>query len=306
MTHRIKFGPQNLSELVGAQDGETGSYYGVVVDKFCSNRLNGADRISFLAALDDPDQISFDVIDTLIQYRQAKANVLLEIPFDFPLSAQHVLVLANSISAGIVIAPPAEKTPENWEIWGSQVKDYARALFQVVGFSSEILPVTSYVQYMAMKVMGYTPSTLTDDVMMHRYFEQDMDIAMMDSLKSEMHAIILEGNGGADQFEVLVQSTLSAINDSVTAEGKQRLDTLTACLLGADAVEMEIFVLEILASLGHADTASMVVDRIVSVMIEHKDPSEFEQSLMNETADASAEEISAIEAFVGFVKTVLQ
>lgn len=306
MSHQIKFGPQNLSELVESQNGETGSYYGVVVDKFCSNRINGADRISFLAALDDPDQISFDVIDTMIQYRQAKANVLLEIPFDFPLPAQHVLVLANSISAGIVIAPPAEKNAENWAMWASQVKDYARALFQVVGFSSEILPVTSYVQYMAMQVMGYTPDTLTDDVMMHRYFEQDMDVAMMDALKSEMHAIILEGNGGEEQFEMLVQSTLSALNDSVTTEGKNRLETLKACLLGEDVTEMEAFVGEILRSLDHSDVVEAVLDTVVTAIIEHKDPAEFEQALMNETADSSEEEIKAMEAFIGFVKTVLQ
>lgn len=304
MSHKLKFGPMNLSELIEAEGDEPTSYYGVKVDKFCADRIKSVARISFIAELDEPGEIGFDVIDTMIQYKQAKADVVLEVPFDFDVPAKNVLVLANSIGVSVLIAPPETKNAENWGIWSERVKEYAKDLFSVSSFSGEILPVTSYVQYMAMKVMGYTPKSLTDDPAMHHYFEDGMDTDVMDSLKEELSVIISEGMGGGDSFEQNVQSTLSALNESVLDIGNLYMENLREGMLSEDPAELEPFLRSVIKHIGHTGTSDTVLPIILDVIIEHKDPEEVEQHLLNSLAELSSEEIESVNDFIKFLKTV--
>lgn len=217
MNSSIVFGPHNLSDLVSEPKGAK-AYYGVNVDAFSASKVEGAEVIGFVAKMDQdsPKQFSFDVMDMMIQYRQAKIKVMLEVPFDFSMKATDVLVIANSIGAGIIVTPPAEKKARNWEQWRDQVKEYAQAMLAMISFDKEVIPVTSYTQYMAMQAMGYTPPSLTDDIMMHHYFESDMDHPTMDALKVDLESMVHEAHGGAEAFDIVVHSTLSAM--------KSRLD----------------------------------------------------------------------------------
>lgn len=216
MSNSIIFGPQDLSNLVSEPRGAK-AYYGVNVDAFTASKVDGAEVIGFVAKMDqdNPKQFSFDVMDMMIQYRQAKIKVMLEVPFDFSMVPADVMVVANSIGAGLIITPPVEKTAENWQAWSDQVARYAKALMATSNFEKEVLPVTSYAQYMAMQVMGYTPASLTDDPMMHHYFEKGMDHPTMDALKADLADIIHEAHGGEAEFEVMVHSTLSAMKSTL-------------------------------------------------------------------------------------------
>lgn len=235
MSATMDMTPLPLSDLVNS-DNVSDEIYGVLVDTFCANRISNVKRISFKAAMDEDeaDQFSFDVMDTLIQYRQAKAQVLLEVPFDFPMPASDTLLLVNSIGAGIILPTPEDKTPANWAKWSSVVLDYARALLTVQNFSHEILPITSYVEYMAMRVMGYTPQSLTDNKMMFEYFERGMDTDTMNDLKTKLNTIIVDAHGGQEGFEGMVHSTLSALKESVSASGSSRVRSFADTIASKD------------------------------------------------------------------------
>lgn len=304
MLEGIKFGPQKLSEAVAAEGQGVCAYYGVVLDKFCANRIKDVTRISIVADVDETSEFSFDVMDTLIQYRQAKADVLLEVPFNFPIPASDVLILCNSIGVGVILPPPIEKSAENWRAWSEQVKQYGKAMFGVHAFSKEILPVTSYVQYMAMRVIGYTPQGLTDDPMMHRYFEQDMDIEVMDNLKQELEVIVLEGSGGAQSFESMVQSTASALSDVVVNEGKQRMEILRTAIKSQDADDLKQFIPALLSELGYEDAQAGISEGIVEVLIEHSEMDEIEARLMSDSAELSARELEAVNAFLKVARSL--
>lgn len=305
MLNGIKFGPQNLSDAVAAEGQGSCAYYGVVLDKFCANRIKDVTRISIIADVDESGEFSFDVMDTLIQYRQAKADVILEVPFNFPLQASDVLILCNSIGAGVLLAPPAEKTAENWAAWAEQVKKYARAMFGVQAFSKEILPVTSYVQYMAMRVIGFTPKGLTDDEMMHHYFEKDMDEMTMDLLKKDLDVIIIEGSGGHEAFESLVQSTADALSDVVLNEGKERMEYLRNAINGNNTQELTDFVKALLCDLGYESEQDGIADGIAEVLIEHKDYVVIEKKLLSESAELSERELEALSAVLRVVKALI-
>lgn len=305
MAHVIKFGPQKLSDLIAEKSEVSGSYYGIEVDNFFSNPIKGADRVSFVAALDDPSSLSFDLMDTLIQYHQAKIETLLEVPFDFTLAPATVLVIANSINCGVVIAPPREKTPENWATWKHQVLSYANAMFGVPNFSKEILPVTSYVQYMAMQVMGYTPEGLTDDAMMHEYFEKDMDESTMDALKAELHQVVLDGHGGQEGFETVVQSTLSAMNDAVVEEGRNFLASLTECLKSENEERIKMLLSDLLSHYAQQEMPEALVNEVTQILLKSKDAAVIEADLLKITSHETQAECNAVHKLTDLVRVAL-
>ena len=306
MAHIIKFGPQKLSALIAENSYVSGSYYGIEVDNFFSNPIKHADRVSFVAALDDPSSLSFDLMDALIQYHQAKIETLLEVPFDFSLPAETILVIANSVNCGVVISPPGEKTAENWATWKKQVLAYAQAMFKVPNFSKEILPVTGYVQYMAMQIMGYTPEGLTDDAMMYEYFEKDMDTPTMDALKSELHQVVLDGHGGKEGFETVVQSTLSALNDLVVEEGRNFLASLTECLKSENEERVKMLLTNLLSHYAQQEIPEAVVNEVTQILLKSKDPAVIEADLLTISSHETQAEADAIHKLIDLVRVALR
>lgn len=209
-----------LSELVkSALDDETEnsgrSYFSVDVDTFCIDRIQNLRQIGFLAKMDDQGQFDFDVMDTLIQYKQNQAEVFLQVPFDFPMDPYDLLVLCSSIDINVLLMPPEDKNAETWRRWSERACEYTDAMLNFQSFSREILPVTSFVQYLSMRVMSYTPPALTDDPMMQHFFEEGMCVSTMDALKETLEDKIFSWFGSHQQFEEYVHSTLSGLYERV-------------------------------------------------------------------------------------------
>jgi hypothetical protein len=211
------FDAGTISSLFSKLNGESNNAcFSVEVDIFSPNRLENVKKIGFLAKLDEAGQFDFDVMDTLIQYRQIQAEVFIQIPHDFTMKPHDLLVLANSIDANVILMPPkAGANAEAWGNWHKLTLDYTAAMLGFNSFSKELLPVSSYVQYMAMNVVGYQPKTLTDDPMMKHFFEDGMNIAVMDELKDQIHTMVLEAHGGKEGFESFVHGTLLSLYERV-------------------------------------------------------------------------------------------
>lgn len=202
-----------LSSLFAKLSGESNNAcFSVDVDVFSPNRLENVKKIGFVAKVDGAGQFDFDVMDTLIQYRQIQAEVFIQVPHDFPMKPHDLLVLANSIETNVILMPPkADAGAEEWRKWHQLTLAYAEAMLGFHSFSKELLPVTSYVQYMAMNVAGYQPKTLTDDPMMKHFFEDGMNVPVMDELKAQLHELILSTHGGKEGFEAFVHGTLQGL-----------------------------------------------------------------------------------------------
>lgn len=311
MALSVKFGPQKLGDLVAAKPSEDGAYFGVEVDDYHIDLVNNVKIISLLAQVGDPeisgdptdtpDNLSANLYDVLLQYAQRKVEVFLEVPFNFPLDPQLVLTHASAINISVIIAPPAEKTTENWATWANQVRSYAKAMFGVTGFENEILPVSSYVQYMAMQVMGYTPPSLTDDPVMFEYFEKDMDFPTMAALKTDLHQIVNDAHGGEDGFRVMVQSTLSALADAVREDNAVRIDYLRRYLLATSIEPIKDFVQDVFKRYGHTEGFEEMVDTISQLALEEKS---HEKLIEKIEAAFTGSENPAVANFVRYMKFI--
>jgi hypothetical protein len=211
------FEVRTLSSLFSSLNSEVvNAVFGVEVDQFNPNRLNNVKKIGFIAKVDAMGQLDFDVMDTIIQYRQIQAEVFLQIPHDFSMKPHDMLVMANSVKASVILMPPPiDADAATWAAWHETTLSYAEAMLNYHAFAKELLPVSSYVQYMVMRVAGHTPATLTDDPMMKHYFEDGMNVGVMDALKADLDAKILAHHGGAEAFESFVHGTLAGLYERV-------------------------------------------------------------------------------------------
>jgi hypothetical protein len=206
-----------LSSLFSSINGEVdNACFSVDVDQFNPNRLGNVKQIGFIAKLGADGQFDFDVMDTVIQYRQLQAEVFIQVPHDLVMDPRDLLVLANSVDANVILMPPAaDAEAEDWNLWRELTLRYTDTMLSFNPFAKELLPVTSYVQYMVMRVAGYQPATLTDDPMMKHFFEDGMNVAVMDDLKSALDAKIYAAHGGQQAFESFVHGTLAGLYDRV-------------------------------------------------------------------------------------------
>ncbi|MBI6882992.1 hypothetical protein [Pseudomonas putida] len=211
------FDASTLSSLFPKLSSESNNAcFSVDVDVFSPNRLENVKKIGFIARMDADGKFDFDVMDTLIQYRQTLAEVFIQVPFDFTMKAYDLLVLANSIDCNVILTPPASDAEQaDWDQWRKLMLEYADAMLSFPAFGKELLPVTSYVQYMAMSVAGYQPETLTDDPIMKHFFEDGMNIPLMDALKEELHEKVVSAHGGDEGFESFVHGTLAGLYNRV-------------------------------------------------------------------------------------------
>ena len=217
-----------LTSLFPKLNGESNNAcFSVEVDVFSPNRLENIKKVGFVAKLDESGKFDFDVMDTLIQYRQIQAEVFIQIPHDFAMKPHDLLVLANSIDANVILMPPKSGAgPEEWNKWQKLTVEYTDAMLGLHTFSKELLPITSYVQYMAMGVTGYQPQTLTDDPMMKHFFEDGMNVPVMDALKAQIHTRIVDAHGGEEAFESYVHGTLSGLYERLEERSQDYAGTV--------------------------------------------------------------------------------
>jgi len=245
MSDQYLFGPQKISDLLAVQEGLAPHVFGVLADVFDPLPLKGIKSIGFIAKVEG-GQFDFDLMDTMIQYRQIHCPIFLEVPFDFEMTARDVLIVAHSVESHVIVTPPSSGNADDWARWSSYVEEFLAALLELPQYGQELLPVTSYIQYMSMSVMGYQPATLTDNSMMHEYFEKDMDVATMDILKERMQATILGYYGGKEEFEVMVHSTLSALHDNLKNMGEEALTRIQEALDNGEPGRISAALLEML------------------------------------------------------------
>jgi len=229
MSDQYLFGPHKISDLLAVQEGLAPHVFGVDVDAFSPLTLSEIKSIGFVAKIVG-GQFDYELLDTMIQYRQVHCSIFLEVPFDFPMTAKDVLIVAHSVESNVIVTPPSSGSAEDWVKWASYVEEFLAALLDLPQFGQEVLPVTAYIQYMSMREMGYQPATLTDNSMMYEYFEKDMDAPTMDGLKERLHATVLGYYGGQEGFGVMVHSTLSALHDNLKTMGEQALTRIQEAL----------------------------------------------------------------------------
>ena len=249
------FDAGTLPSLFSRLNGESNNAcFSVEVDTFSPNRLENVKKIGFVARLDETGKFDFDVMDTLIQYRQIQAEVFIQVPHDFTMKPHDLLVLANSIDASVILMPPkADADIESWNKWQKLTVEYTAAMLGFHSFSKELLPVTSYVQYMAMSVAGYQPKTLTDDPMMKHFFEDGMNIPVMDELKEQIHTRIVDAHGGIEGFESFVHGTLTGLYESLVERSKDYAGTVVEWIEESPEDRIGFVMISMLKALGITD-----------------------------------------------------
>jgi hypothetical protein len=245
----------SLSSLFSSLSSDVdNACFSVDVDQFSPNRLNNVKKIGFIAKLGSDGKFDFDVMDTVIQYRQIQAEVFVQVPHDFAMEPRDLLVLANSVDANVILMPPAvDAGLEAWELWQQLTLRYADAMLGFNPFAKELLPVTSYVQYMIMRVAGYQPATLTDDPMMKHFFEDGMNVPVMDAIKAALDIKIHDAHGGKQGFESFVHGTLAGLYDRVEERSQDVSQTFISWIDEAEVDHVGYVMTAFMNALGITD-----------------------------------------------------
>lgn len=223
-----------LSELVALGDGCPQDVYGVVVDEPSFSPPAGLKRVGILWPMDGD---AIDEIDVVISYGMAGVDVLMEIPGDREdVDVAMLVSTAANIGASLSILPPSNLTPESLAGWIERVCLFAKDYLKTSIFSKDMLPVTSYLEYMFRQsygdnLEGFAP---TDPYIIER-FVSGVSVDQSDAMKAALRAEVLAAFGGQEQFDTFAIALAQRVYSSV--DGNYRQSVAAANLNAADSGE---------------------------------------------------------------------
>lgn len=193
--------------------------YGVKVDEYSSDTNSNLKDVGFLGACDedDPENISLDVIDSILSYSTFDSSVILEIPNDLNLDPSSLVIMANTTRFDLSILPPKslrddlnDDNKRDADDYISKIISYCDPWFNNPTGVSSIYPFTGYFAYLIGNELGYKPDSITTDRYMNIRFVESMSISVMDYIKEHLTHYIYEVMGGETEFQKYAH-TLAAI-----------------------------------------------------------------------------------------------
>jgi hypothetical protein len=170
-------------------------------------------------------ELSEPVFDTAMEMILGQVEVLLEVPSDVEIGDVVTFVsTAAAIKASISLLPPVDPTPEVFEAWCERVEKFAEAYLRQPNMGQFVLPVSSYLEYMIVKVLApqvarkFKP---TDEYIIRR-FHSAMSVAQANAMKSRVRKVVKRHFGGHAGFVEFAHEMTSSIYETVEVSIKER------------------------------------------------------------------------------------
>lgn len=225
-----------LSELVALGDQCPQEVYGVVVDEPSFSPPAGLKRLGVLWPMDGD---AIDEIDVVISYGMAGVEVMMEIPGDrIEVDVAMLVSTAANIGSSLSILPPSDLGGESLGLWIARIRAFAREYLKTSIFSKDLLPVTSYLEYMFRQTYGddldgFKPS---DPYIVANYVENVTE-EQSDAMKAGLREEVLQAFGGQSEFDAFAMTVAKRVYDSVDANYRQSYDAHQAQIASQDGSE---------------------------------------------------------------------
>jgi hypothetical protein len=191
-------------------------YFGIELKEVEIDPVEGVSTFGFIAKFTD-DGLDDVIIDTIISYRLAGKEVFLEIPFADQKSddAEYMMSLAENLSFSITLLPPESDEDADYATYQGVVWVYGQQYFFRKSFKGEVLPFSSYLQYMSMKVIadvsGFKP---TDGYILDTFISK-VDQVRVDALKADLRARTYELFEGEENFNTFVKALVGGVVNKI-------------------------------------------------------------------------------------------
>ncbi len=197
-----------LSDLTSGSHAGVTSVYGVVVDEPSFVPPEGLKEIGVLVPLDSE---GIDEIDVAISYSMAGVKTILEVPAEKKdVDAPYMVSTAANIGVSLSVLPPAG--PDGFDAWVERVCDFARAYLKSGIYAKELLPVTSFMEYMFVEVFADTSEYAPKDPYVIDRFVKTMTLEQSDQMKAKLREVIYDHFGGADAFKSFAHAMASRLH----------------------------------------------------------------------------------------------
>ena len=191
--------------------------WGVEIDEDIFDPPAHIRTIGLLWEGDAPDAISDRLIDTIIAFNLAGAEVILELRPTDDVDHTYLLTLAGNAGFSVAAVPPKDQT--ELEAWCRQCAGLARALLTVPNFSGDLFPVTGYISYLTLELFAGAEAMAPTDPYTILRFTSQTPTNWSDAAKAEMRAEMSQMLGGEEGLRDYIGAILKAIQ----AETKSQL-----------------------------------------------------------------------------------
>lgn len=186
-----------LSELMNEGQAAPLAVYGVVVDEPSFVPPEGLQEIGLRLPLDSE---GIDEIDVAISYSMAGVKTILEVPADKKdVDVAYMVSTAANIGVSLAVLPPQEEA--GFEAWVDRICDFAVAYLKSGIYTKQLLPVTSYLEYMFVEVFADTKDYAPKDPYVIECFVKPLSVERSDAMKARLRAVIHEHFGGEERFK---------------------------------------------------------------------------------------------------------
>jgi hypothetical protein len=201
------------------------SVYGVIADFEGGCPPGGLKEVGFRAVIDKDGGLDATVLDAMILYGISGVKVMLEIPFGVAFESRTIVMTCTNIGADLSLLPPQNAESVAWDGYRAQLIAYASVWMEMKNCRNDILPITSYFQYLCGDAAGYQPEQMAREGYMVANFVGRLPIDQVDRTKAALMSVFSERFGGMEGIRTLVaavgaevQASMIVIRDDLEAK----------------------------------------------------------------------------------------
>ena len=208
-----------LSSLVNREHAEKFSATGVVVDCESFSPPENLVKIGLRLIIDEDGVINDDLIDTIISYTLANVRVMLEVPFEIDISdPSYFLSLASNAGFDLSILPPNDVSDQTLESYTKRLEAFTNSFLKQKNFSGEVLPITSYFQYMYLEQVIDVSDFVASDNYIVSTFVDNFSEEQSDYFKSKIRKIIIDHFEGEENFKNFSKAIVHKLFTTIEAQ----------------------------------------------------------------------------------------
>lgn len=210
-----------LTELVSLNEEtlkDKKTIYGIEVNEYVPDVIWHLEEIGLLLQYnEDNTYLHDDLLDVILDYKNAKTSVLLEVPF----SPEHNLKTLNHACkvshVDLSFLPPQgdEITDETWDIYKQQLVTATELWLENTNSKYVLFPCSGYFHYMIREYFDGKPKSISDDPYIVENFVDPIEMSIMDEIKDALRVVFIEHIGGEEEFEIYANSMAMTIGDKI-------------------------------------------------------------------------------------------
>ena len=191
------------------------SAFGVEVDVESFTPPQGLKEIGLRYKAEGGD-IDVTRVDVVISYTVSGVGVILEIPAEAEgVDAKYTMSLAANMGISLALLPPASDDPALAAAYVERVGSFAAAFLGHANFSGEVLPVTSYLEYMFVERLKDASSFAATDPYIVENFVEATSAELVDRMKAAIRDRVHAHFGGEEGFANFSTVLFAKIRDRV-------------------------------------------------------------------------------------------